>query len=151
MAYVRNFEQRFGSAQPSERRSIMMRALVIDDDANVGAAIRVMLGSLQIETVLALRAHAGVHELDVSKFDIAIVDIFMPGMGGLDTIDRIRKRTPDIPVIAMTGFRFRASMDPEMDFLGMALKRGATACVRKPFAPQQLLDAINACLVKMPV
>jgi CheY-like chemotaxis protein len=128
----------------------MKRALVIDDDANIGAAIRAILASQQIETVLALRAHAGVHELETSRFEVAIVDIFMPGMGGLDTIARIKELAPDLPIVAMTGFRFRDSMDPAMDFLGMARQRGAVACIRKPFIPQQLIDAINAGLAQPP-
>ena len=52
----------------------------------------------------------------------------MPGMDGLDTIDRIKQQALNIPIVAMTGFRFRASMD----FLGQAIQRGATSSVRKP-------------------
>jgi hypothetical protein len=46
----------------------------------------------------------------------------------------------------MSGFKFRNSMASVPDFLGMAAKLGATFCLRKPFAPQQLIAAINSCL-----
>jgi DNA-binding NtrC family response regulator len=121
----------------------MMHVLVIDDDANVGAAIEAILASQNIKTTLAFRAHSGIHALELSIFDVAIVDIFMPGMSGLDTIEKIKQRAPNVPTVAMTGFRFRASMDPAMDFLGLAVQRGATSRLRKPFTPQQLIDAIN--------
>lgn len=122
----------------------MMRVLVIDDDANIGAAIQAILASHNFETVLAFRAHSGIHALELSSFDAVIVDIFMPGMDGLDTIEKIRQQAPNIPIVAMTGFRFRASMD----FLGQAIQRGATSSVRKPFTPQQLISTINASLLK---
>jgi DNA-binding response OmpR family regulator len=123
-----------------------MRALVIDDDAHIGLAIRAILATQQIDVIPALRAHAGMHELTVSQFGIVLVDIFMPGMGGLETIERIRARAPDIPIVAMTGFRFRDSMRPETNFLAMAMQRGADCCISKPFTPRQLIDAIDAGL-----
>jgi CheY-like chemotaxis protein len=121
----------------------MIRALVIDDDDNVGGAVRAILATERIEVVRTLRAHAGIRQFEVSEFDLVIVDIFMPGMGGLDAIEEIRRQSPTIPIVAMTGFRFRESANPECDFLAMAARRGANACLSKPFTPQQLIDAIN--------
>jgi CheY-like chemotaxis protein len=126
----------------------MMRALVIDDDANVGAAIQVILSRHKFETVLAARAHAGLRALEESEFDVVIVDVFLPGMSGLDTIRTIRQKEPWMPIVAMTGFSLRASQEPDGDFLKLAVQRGATSSVRKPFAPQQLLQAIHTSLAK---
>jgi CheY-like chemotaxis protein len=76
-----------------------------------------------------------------------MVDIFMPGMDGLETIRGFRERAPTVPIVAMSGFRFRNSCTaPAPDFLGMAIKLGATYCLQKPFGPQQLMAAITACL-----
>jgi CheY-like chemotaxis protein len=71
-----------------------------------------------------------------------MVDLFMPGMNGLDTITRIRSKSA-VPIIAMSGFRLRNSLDPDQDFLGMAILRGATTSLRKPFSPPQLVAAID--------
>jgi CheY-like chemotaxis protein len=122
-----------------------MRILVIDDDACVGTAIQVILAQRQCETVLASRAHAGIHTFRASAFDVVIVDLFMPGMNGLDTIQRIR-RASAVPIIAMSGFRLRNSLDANQDFLGMATLRGATVCLLKPFSPPQLVAAIDRSL-----
>lgn len=46
----------------------------------------------------------------------------------------------------MSGFRFRDSMDPGLDFLGMAAVAGATACLRKLFTSRQLMAAIHTSL-----
>jgi CheY-like chemotaxis protein len=121
------------------------RILVIDDDACVSTAIRAILARHQCETVLASRAHAGIHTFQASEFDVVMVDLFMPGMNGLDTITRIRSESA-VPIIAMTGFRLRNSLDPGQDFLGMAKQRGATASLRKPFSPPQLVAAIDRSL-----
>jgi CheY-like chemotaxis protein len=121
------------------------RILVIDDDTCVTSAIQAILGRYHYETVIASRAHAGIHALEASRFDAVVVDLFMPGMNGLDTITRIRGRSR-VPIIAMSGFRLRNSLDPDQDFLGMAKLRGATTSLRKPFSPPQLIAAIEQSL-----
>jgi CheY-like chemotaxis protein len=118
------------------------RILVIDDDACVSTAIQAILARHQYDTVLASRAHAGIQAFQASQFDVVMVDLFMPGMNGLDTITRIRSKSA-VPIIAMSGFRLRNSLDPDQDFLGMAILRGATTSLRKPFSPPQLVVAID--------
>ena len=118
------------------------RILVIDDDACVSIAIQAILARHQYDTVLASRAHVGIHAFQASQFDVVMVDLFMPGMNGLDTIARIRSKSA-VPIIAMSGFRLRNSLDPDQDFLGMAILRGATTSLRKPFSPPQLVAAID--------
>jgi DNA-binding response OmpR family regulator len=118
------------------------RILVIDDDVCVGRAIQAIMTRRQCETVLASRAHAGIHTFEASEFDVVIVDLFMPGMNGLDTIKKIRSKSA-VPIIAMSGFRLRNSLDSDQDFLGMAIRHGATMSLRKPFSPPQLVAAID--------
>jgi CheY-like chemotaxis protein len=121
---------------------VAKRILVIDDDANVSRAIQAILAGFQYDTVLASRAHAGIHAFQASQFDVVMVDLFMPGMNGLDTITRIRSESA-VSIIAMSGFRLRNSLDADRDFLSMAILRGATCCLRKPFSPPQLAAAIG--------
>jgi DNA-binding NarL/FixJ family response regulator len=118
------------------------RILVIDDDACVSMAIQAILARRQYETVVASRADAGIHTSKASEFDMVIVDLFMPGMNGLDTIAGIRSGSA-VPIIAMSGFRLRNSLDTDQDFLAMAMLRGATTSLRKPFSPSQLINAID--------
>lgn len=126
--------------------SARTRVLVIEDDQSVSSAIQSMLAHQGCDTVLASDAHQGVRAFEASKFDVVMIDIFIPGTDGLKTIKDFRERMPTMPIVAMSGFRFRNSMSPTLDFLGMAAQLGASACLRKPFSPQQLMAAIKSSL-----
>ena len=124
----------------------MTCVLVIEDDASVGAAIQVMLDREGYETAHATDAVAGMQAFEASSFDLVIVDIFMPGANGLEIIAELRGRAATVPILAMSGFRYRNSADHGLDFLDMASAAGATACLRKPFTREQLAEAVRACL-----
>lgn len=122
----------------------MTRVLVIEDDCSVGAAIQMVLTREGFEAVYTPDAEAGIKVFEASSFDLVIVDIFMPGTSGINAIARFRQREFKAPILAMTGFRYRESMDPGLNFLGMASRAGATTCLSKPFTPEQLIAAIYA-------
>jgi DNA-binding response OmpR family regulator len=128
----------------------MIRVLVIEDDLSVGVAIRLTLAREGGETIHIDGAYAGIRAFESANFDLVIVDLFMPEMNGLQIITEVHARAPTMPIIAMSGFRFRDSMDPRLDLLGMAVKAGATAVLPKPFKPSQLTAAVEASLRQAP-
>jgi DNA-binding response OmpR family regulator len=128
----------------SECSSTIARFLVIDDDAFVGAAIQMMLDREGCDTVHAPGADVGIKAFESSSFDLVMVDLFMPGMNGLKIIAIFRQRVPILPILAVSGFKYRNTMDPGLEFLGMAASAGATVCLRKPFSPRQLMAAVHA-------
>ena len=79
---------------------------------------------------------------------MVLVDLFMTGMSGIDAIAHMRQQS-DISIIAMSGFRLRSSLEP-IDYLGTAMQRGASMCIRKPFSPGQLIEAIDVSLAASP-
>ena len=127
----------------------MTRILVVDDDPSVGAAIQMMLGREGCDTVHVAGAIAGIGALESSSFDLAIIDIFLPDIDGLETIAEFRRRVPALPILAISGFIFRHSMDPVLDYLALAAKAGAAVCLRKPFASRQLIAAVHASLASL--
>jgi CheY-like chemotaxis protein len=94
---------------------------------------------------------AGIRDFETCAIDLAIVDIFMPDMDGLEVIRTLGAHTPRVPIIAMSE---PASRDRHgaaaPDFLGMAGRLGAACCLRKPFRPHQLMAAIETCLGPLP-
>ena len=96
--------------------------------------------------VVAEDGRRGIAAIQNHNFDVVIVDIFMPGMDGLETIRVFNKHAPAVPVIAISGFLFRDSSIPAPDFLSMATKLGAAYSLHKPFRPRELLRVVEACL-----
>jgi CheY-like chemotaxis protein len=128
----------------------MRRILVIDDDESVRAAIEASLRRQGCAVVLAESADHGAEAFEASDFDMVMVDIFMPGMDGLEAIKHLRERAPTIPIVAMSGYRYRSSTSPGPDFLEMSVKLGASYRLSKPFGHDQLKAAIEAGLAARP-
>jgi CheY-like chemotaxis protein len=124
----------------------MARILVVDDDRLVCSTIRSWVQAMGHEAVIADGAAAGLKALDDSDIDVMVVDIFMPHMHGFESVRLFHQEAPLVPLIAISGYVFAEQRMPAPDFLGMALKLGATRCLRKPFTPKALLYVIDDCL-----
>jgi CheY-like chemotaxis protein len=126
----------------------MARILVVDDDGSVRGAIEVLLAHEGHSVTAADGGRAGIDALGNGSFDIVIVDIFMPGMGGLEAIRAFRDRAPGVPIIAMSGFMPNEAGDAGADCLAVAGKLGAVYCLPKPFRPRELTKAVHECLAR---
>jgi len=126
----------------------MTRILIVDDDPLILGAMRLWLEARGYEVDTADGAETGLRALDAGKFDLMIVDIFMPHMRGFESVRVFHRQEPLVPLIAISGYVFAEQRAPAPDFLRMALDLGATRCLRKPFTPAILLAAIDACLAE---
>lgn len=124
----------------------MRRILVVDDDAHICLAIRAWLNRYGFKVAIADGGANGLVALDNSTFDLMIVDVFMPNMRGFESIRVFHDHAPTVPLIAVSGYAFSGPGGSRPDFLRMALKLGATRCLRKPFRPTTLLGVIDECL-----
>jgi CheY-like chemotaxis protein len=124
----------------------MARILVVDDDPSVGAAVQMWLENKNYEVTLADGGVSGLNALANGDFDLMVVDIFMPGMNGFESVRVFHQHAPSIPLIAISGYVFREHHSPAPDFLRMALDLGASCCLHKPFTPTQLFRAVDTCL-----
>jgi CheY-like chemotaxis protein len=130
----------------------MPRVLVIDDQPHIRAMIAVALQAHGGFDVVAVESGPlGLSALEDSSFDLAIVDIYMPKMDGVQFIKAMREYLPNLPVIAMSGMMFRTSGRNVLDILPMAPGLAGVTCLQKPFKAKQLLQAIeNATGVAAP-
>jgi CheY-like chemotaxis protein len=126
----------------------MRRILVVDDDPHICLAVRAWLKRYGFRVSIADGGPNGLAALDSSTFDLMIVDIFMPNMRGFESIRLFHDHAPTVPLIAISGYAFAGSEPSGPDFVGMAVKLGATRCLRKPFRPTTLLSVIDECLSK---
>jgi nitrogen regulation protein NR(I) len=117
----------------------MAKILVVDDERNVRQAFEEVLAD-QGHTVVAVRdGEDALRAIEDDGFDLAILDICLPGMNGLDALARIKQRRPKLPVIVMTG---QGTTNTAIE----ATKRGAFDYQLKPFEPEEMLQTIAKVL-----
>lgn len=121
----------------------MARILVIDDDEAVRSVLTILLGQKNHQVTTAPDGRRGLTALDSDRFDLLIIDLFMPEMDGLETMRLVRKDRPDLPIVVISGSGSRASMP---DFLTMATKLGAVESIPKPFRPNELFEIVEKSL-----
>ncbi|HEX3972530.1 MAG TPA: response regulator [Stellaceae bacterium] len=128
----------------------MAHILLIDDDRLVREATNVLLRVNGHRATLAADGKSGIEAMGSTKFDLAIVDLFMPGLDGLKVIEAIRQLRPDMPIIVASGFMFKGECPPMPNFEPMAKEAGAVATLYKPFRPDVFLQTIAEALENGP-
>jgi CheY-like chemotaxis protein len=122
------------------------KILVVDDDSAVRATIQLLLERAGHEVVVASDGRKGLTIFEAGNFDLLLLDIFMPGMDGLETMRLIHAQQPLTPIIVISGRPITPDPAAGPDFLEMATKLGAISSLQKPFKPAALLAAIAGCL-----
>jgi len=118
------------------------RILVTDDDPQIRRVLRTALVAQGYEVVAARNGEEALERMRDEKLDLIILDMNMPGMGGLETCRLIRS-TSDIALIMLT------VRDAESDKVE-ALDAGADDYITKPFSSPELLARIRAALRRTP-
>ena len=89
--------------QAARKKSNGKRVLTIDDDGLARDIYRSILEEQGFEVVGAADGKSGIELFRKQKFDCVIVDIYMPGMSGLDVIEELDPESTKVPVIAVSG------------------------------------------------
>lgn len=97
-----------------------------------------MLESIAADLHEASDGGEALRAIGESQPDILIIDLLMPGVEGLEAIAAVRRRWPQVAIIAMTG----GGIKGDFRFLPMAEKLGADASLQKPFTARQLAEAV---------
>jgi two-component system, OmpR family, KDP operon response regulator KdpE len=118
------------------------RILVVDDDPQIRRAMRATLTSRDYQVSDARTGEEGLEMLRAATYDLVLLDINMPGMGGVETCRLIRSSS-EIAIIMLT------VSNAEKDKVE-ALDAGADDYITKPFSMPELLARIRAALRRMP-
>jgi two-component system nitrogen regulation response regulator NtrX len=118
----------------------MARILVIDDESAVLSALAGLLRRKGHEVFEASDGATGLELLQKQGVDLVIIDIYMPGLGGLATIPLLRRNWPTLKIIAISG----AAHPQEAGARATAL--GADHFQSKPFEPSELLFVVRSLL-----
>jgi CheY-like chemotaxis protein len=121
----------------------MPRILVVDDDRTTLRMLRLQLEAAGHEVETAGDGAAGLAKLNRSRFDVVLLDVWMPGMDGLEVLSRLRGAPSRPRVIVMTA-------DDAPETLLKAVREQAFGYVTKPVEPAELSDTIASALASKP-
>jgi len=115
-----------------------MRILVVDDDINLLESIGRGLRNKGFQVIQALSAEEALKHIDFdneSAIDLVLADYIMPGMSGIDLLEKVREKSISLPVIIMTAhWRKQIVID--------AMRKNCNSFIEKPFTLNKLLKEI---------
>ena len=117
----------------------VIRILVVDDESSIRRALRPPLVELGFQVAEASRGEEALQALRAAAYDVVLLDINMPGIGGIETLRRIRASAPRLPVLMLT---VRDGEEEKVE----ALELGADDYVTKPFSTRELIARIRTAV-----
>lgn len=116
-----------------------IRVLLVDDEPAIRRALKTPLQELGFQAVEAARGEEALHLVRTDAFDVVLLDINMPGIGGMQTLVRLRALAPRLPILMLT------VRDEEHDKVE-ALEKGADDYITKPFSIRECIARIRAAV-----
>lgn len=112
------------------------RVLIIDDDEDIIESLSELLKNAGYLVDTATNGTEGIKKSKENIYNVALIDIMLPDMTGIDLLTRLEEREPKTRKVIITGY---ASLDNAVK----ALNLGANAYLIKPVDPEQLLDVVK--------
>jgi PAS domain S-box-containing protein len=117
------------------------RILIVDDDPLILDSLSRLVEAQNYEVATAGSGQQALGSVGKMQFDVILLDLNMPGMGGIEVLSSLAERGVDAPVIVVSG-------DNAIDSAVTALRHGAADFIRKPYKPEELLKRIGNTLGK---
>ena len=113
--------------------------LIVDDERSIRLSLKTILGNLGFDIVEAARGEEAVALVRSEQFDAVLLDINMPGIGGIEVCRIMRKVSPRLPIVMLT---VQGSEDRKVE----ALNAGADDYITKPFQLRELTARLRAAV-----
>ncbi|MGA2308953.1 MAG: response regulator [Candidatus Bathyarchaeia archaeon] len=117
------------------------KILIVDDDENIRKVLMAILEDKGYDMEAVGTAREAIKKTDKKFYNLALIDIRLPDMEGIDLLTKIRDTTPRIRKIIITGY-------PTLQNAVDAVNRGADAYITKPFDVERVLSTISEQLRK---
>jgi FixJ family two-component response regulator len=111
------------------------RVLITDDDASIRFTLSMALEALPVTVETAVSGEEALRKVEEQRFSVILLDLRMPGIGGLEVLRQLREARPEIPVIIITA---HGTVGSAID----AMKLGAIEFVQKPFTPEEIRRSV---------
>jgi two-component system response regulator HydG len=119
----------------------MYKVLIVDDDPTFSLMLKSFLGNKGFEVKEVFSAASALKAAGEQTFDIILTDLRLPDFDGIELIDKLKKKNPEVPSILMTRYGdIRSAVT--------AIKSGAFDYITKPVNPDELLLVINKAIEK---
>jgi two-component system alkaline phosphatase synthesis response regulator PhoP len=115
------------------------RVLIVDDEDSIVKLVEYNLTQAGYEVLTADNGVNALETVRAERPDLIILDLMLPGLGGMDVCQRLRREGFTIPIIMLT------AKDDEVDRI-LGLEMGADDYVTKPFSPRELVARVKAVL-----
>lgn len=116
-----------------------IRVLLVDDEPSIRRALRTPLNEMGFATTEASRGEEAIQLLQSQSFDIILLDMNMPGMGGMKALGKLRSMAPRLPILMLT------VVDGEEDKVA-ALEFGADDYITKPFSIREVVARMRSAV-----
>ena len=111
------------------------RILIADDEKNIRLTISQALGEMGLEIDTAVNGEEALMKLKDSNFDLILLDLLMPGINGMEVLQKLSKERPEVRVIIITA---HGTIDSSVE----AMKLGAIDFIQKPFTPDEIRETV---------
>lgn len=112
--------------------------LVVDDDYGTCESLKDILEKKNYKIGVAYSGEQAIHIAEKNEIDIALIDVKLPVLNGLETYLRIKKNNPDITAIMITGYR-----QTTKELIKEAMGKSAYTCLYKPLDMDKLVTVLN--------
>ena len=116
--------------------------LIVDDDSTIRQNIHFILEKGGMKSAMASSGEEGLQRMRTTSFDLVLLDVQMPGMGGLEALRIMRERHPDVGVIML-------SVIKDIGVAVEAMHTGALDYVTKDFSPPELIARVRKTLMQL--
>src|SRR3984885_9029101 len=113
--------------------------LVVDDELEIRGGVEALLTSENFEVILAETGEAGLQTLDTHPFDLVLLDVSLPDRNGLEMLQEIHRRDPQLAVIVITAYG-------SIEMARTAFKGGAQDYITKPWSNDELIAQVSLAI-----
>jgi DNA-binding NtrC family response regulator len=113
--------------------------LIVDDEKNIRLTLSETIKSMKLAAETAVNGEEALSKIKQQSVHLVLLDYKLPGMDGLEVLQRVRATHPDLPVVFITA---HGTVESAVE----AMKLGAVDFLQKPFAPQEIREVVSAAL-----
>ena len=115
------------------------RVLIVDDEANIRLTLLETLASMDVRAETAENGKDALRLMEDHAFDLVLLDLKMPGMSGMEVLQEVARRTPDVPVVMITAHG-------DVETAVEAMQAGAATFIQKPFTLAEIRKLVTETL-----